>query len=111
MVALLCQRSSNLRVRASGASSREGISGTSGLTREHISNGSEFDVAKNLQKSEALEKMAASVTGRAINRDWEERDFVESMQVRTPVTGAARSRRHSSAPTPLTPPCFFHPAR
>ena len=55
--------------------------------------------------------MAASVTGRAINRDWEERDFVESMQVRTPVTGAARSRRHSSAPTPLTPPCFFHPAR
>lgn len=109
MVALLCQRSSNLRVRASGASSREGISGTSGLTREHISNGSEF--AKNLQKSEALEKMAASVTGRAINRDWEERDFVESMQVRTPVTGAARSRRHSSAPTPLTPPCFFHPAR
>jgi hypothetical protein len=50
--------------------------------------------------------MAASVTGRAINRDWEERDFVESMQVRyaPPATGAARSRRHCPARPPLTPP-------
>ena len=38
--------------------------------------------------------MAASVTGRAINRDWEERDFVESMQ----VTCSQTSRRWRRAP-------------